>query len=432
MKKVNGILLIYNHPATDSAPTILEHVNAYSKYSKFKIWKINTEFGFPKNLKELEFSVIILHYSLFGIEYSIDAGFQTYIKQSTNYKIAFFQDEHRFCRQRFDFLKEFDVNCVYSLLEPQLSKELYGKYSDVEEVDFNLTGYVDDVLIARAQKYYKPFEERTVDVGYRGRPLDFHAGRGGLEKVEIASKFLNHLDHIKNIDLKVDIRTGEQDRIYGDNWFKFVANCKFMLGVEAGVSIFDVEGNVKAECDPLLSKNPNITFEELSREVLHKYEDNIFYRTISPRIFEAAAFKVCQILYEGKYSGALLPMVHYIPLKKDFSNIGEVLTMMENKEFCSQLTQNAYNDVIASGQYSYESFIKQFDTRLHLLDIIGALDNEVLLEVNSIFKNIDRVHAMKSVFKRFLAIQFPGKKTLKKVISPYFERKNHKSKYRSN
>ena len=47
-------------------------------------------------------------------------------------------------------------------------------------------------------------------------------------------------------------------------------------------------------------------------------------RTISPRHFEAAAFRVCQVLFEGRYAGVMEPMRHYIPLRKDFSNFDEV------------------------------------------------------------------------------------------------------------
>ena len=64
--------------------------------------------------------------------------------------------------------------------------------------------------------------------------------------------------------------------------------------------------------------------EEAYELLLYQYEDNIPYRTISPRHFEASALRLCQILLEGKYSGVMRPMVHYIPLKKDFSNFDEV------------------------------------------------------------------------------------------------------------
>ena len=40
----------------------------------------------------------------------------------------------------------------------------------------------------------------------------------------------------------ITISNGEEDRIYGEDWHRFIANCKGMLGVEAGTSIFDIDG----------------------------------------------------------------------------------------------------------------------------------------------------------------------------------------------
>ena len=68
---------------------------------------------------------------------------------------------------------------------------------------------------------------------------------------------------------------------------------------------------------------------------LPRWEDNVYYRTISPRHFEAAAFRICQVLFEGRYSGVLEPMVHYIPLKKDFSNIDEVIRRISRTPRCA-------------------------------------------------------------------------------------------------
>jgi len=70
---------------------------------------------------------------------------------------------------------------------------------------------------------------------------------------------------------------------------------------------------------------------------------------MSPRVFEAAAVRSCQILFEGRYSGILEPMVHYIPLKKDFSNFEEVLRRYRDESIRRELTENAHRDLIASG-----------------------------------------------------------------------------------
>ena len=46
---------------------------------------------------------------------------------------------------------------------------------------------------------------------------------------------------------------------------------------------------------------------------------------ISPRHLEACATRTCQVLVEGEYSGVLRPGEHYIPVRKDLSNLDDVL-----------------------------------------------------------------------------------------------------------
>ena len=359
-RQTSGILLLYHHPLLLNAPTVMEHVNIFEQYSQFQIWAINTELGFPSGLLEQQFQIILLHYSLFGTgRYYLNRHFLKYLEQSrSSYKIAFFQDEYRYCQKRFAFLNHYNVNCVYTLVEPQYFKDVYQKYTKVPKLIYTLTGYVSDELVALADKIVKPDEARALDIGYRGRKLAYYMGKGAQEKHEIAVQFRKQAAHL---DLKMDIETDEDKRIYGPAWYEFLANCRAMLGVEAGVSIFDVDDVVRIAYEQLVAKNPRISFEELSAKVLDKWEDNIFYRTISPRHFEAAAFRICQILFEGSYSGVMQPMVHYIPLKKDFSNFDEVIRLFKDTQIRRELTENAYRDLIASGQYSYQKFVEDFD-----------------------------------------------------------------------
>ena len=46
-------------------------------------------------------------------------------------------------------------------------------------------------------------------------------------------------------------------------------------------------------------------------------------------------------------------MVHYIPLRKDFSNLDEVLDRLSDVDVRDELTENAHRDLIASGEWSY-------------------------------------------------------------------------------
>lgn len=361
---INAILLIYDHPLQLDAPTILEHMNSFEQWSAFKVFPINTKFGFPEELYHFNFRIILMHYSLFGSHtYALNEEFKSYLANAKeSYKIAFFQDEYYYCKQRFDFINRYNIDCIYTLLEPTCHKNVYLKYTKVPKLIYTLTGYVNDSLVDIGRSFTRQDEQRTIDIGYRGRHLPSFTGKEAQEKVEIAVRFKKYA---ADLGLKLDIETAEAARIYGDNWYRFLANCRAVLGVEAGVSIFDLEDRVfsaYADIKKQLGREPS--YDELPRNLLEQWEGNIFYRTISPRHFECAALRVCQILFEGQYSGIMKPMVHYIPLKKDFSNFDEVIRLFKDKNIRQQLTENAYRDLISSGKYTYKSFIESFDNEL--------------------------------------------------------------------
>jgi len=280
----------------------------------------------------------------------------------------------------------------------------------VKKVQHTLTGYVDDNLIDNASKYSLPFTEREYDVGYRARQLPYYMGAGAQEKTNIAYTFEKN---VKNKGLKLSITPKEEDRLYGEHWHHFVGNCRFMLGVEAGVSIVDLEGVVVNMVNDYLTKYPDASFDEVEDAVLSPYENNIYYRMISPRVFEAAAFKTGLILFEGKYNEILVPDTHYISLKKDFSNFSEVLKKMNDVDAVSEMIDNTYNDLILSGRYHYRDFINEFD-----LYVSHWIDNRVVSEFEK--KHIEKILNRNLVYRKIYAnlkrLKFPGRYFVKKSI----------------
>ena len=267
------------------------------------------------------------------------------------------------------------------MIEPKYFDRVYQKYTDVPKIIYTIPGYVNQDMINTASKIAKPYSDRKIDIGYRGRELISYMGRGALEKYEIAVDFRKYA---ADMDLNLDIETSEEKRIYGDKWYYFLSECRGVLGVEAGVSIFDIEDVVREQFNQMIAAKPNISFDELSNKLLNQWENNIFYRTLSPRHFEAAALKICQILFEGEYSGIMKPMVHYIPLKKDFSNFNEVINLFSNKHVWTELTENAYRDLIASKNYSYQKFVQDFDNVMIKNGFKPEIPENIIAKVNDL------------------------------------------------
>ncbi len=318
--------------------------------------------GFPRGLEEVTPAILVLHYSVFGSGlYRLGETMQEFVKSSDAFKVAFFQDEFHHCRKRFEFVNEAGVDLVYTHVREQDIPQVWGRFTAHATARFNYPGYVDQAMLDAARTFALPEEERDIDVGYRGRPLTAVMGSGALEKSIIGERFRELAGATA---LRVDIATSEEGRLYGDAWYRFLGRCKAVLGVESGTSYIDLEDEVHLDYAKRLAENRPVTLEALLEGPLGRWDHNFSYRTISPRHFEAAAFRICQVLFEGEYSGVLQPMVHYLPLKKDFSNFQQVVEWLEDGRLRAQITENAHRDLIRSGRYSYERFVNGVDEEL--------------------------------------------------------------------
>jgi len=218
-----------------------------------------------------------------------------------------------------------------------------------------LTGYVPESLqnVPRL-----PLIERPIDVGYRGRDLPFWLGRLTQEKQWIAQGFLAR---VSAHDLRTDIAWREQDRIYGDRWVEFIASCRATLGTESGASIADFDGSAERAVRAFWASHPGASYDEVHEAVLRPYEGNVVVNVISPRVFEAASLGTGLVMFPGEYSGIVSPGEHYIVLKKDFSNVDEVVGRLKDDQFMTTLTERAHDHLVKSGRWSYASFIREFD-----------------------------------------------------------------------
>ena len=90
------------------------------------------------------------------------------------------------------------------------------------------------------ERFASPTPSATIDVGYRGRPLPaVHGPRRARRSARSASASASSPP---GPGLRLDIEGGEADRLYGDAWYRFIADCRAMLGVESGVSCIRPRG----------------------------------------------------------------------------------------------------------------------------------------------------------------------------------------------
>lgn len=201
----------------------------------------------------------------------------------------------------------------------------------------------------------------------------------------------------------MDLSYKEESRYYGIRWINFIASCRTMLGVESGSSIFDFTGEIEKKVNKYKIYNPRASFEEIYSLFLEKHEGKIVLNQISPRCFEAIALKTVLILYEGNYSGILEPWRHYVPLRKDFSNIKKVVNIIKSVNSLQAIADCAYQEIALNCAYSYKEFIRSFD---------AVISNEfVVRNKNRVDVQYSPANFQKDISK-FTLIEFLQKKII--------------------
>jgi hypothetical protein len=157
--------------------------------------------------------------------------------------------------------------------------------------------------------------------------------------------------------LTTDISTRNEDTLWGDDWYRFLLRCKFTISVEGGSSVPDKDGTLKERIEAYLLQHPGANFAEIEQACFPGLDGTIEYVALSPRHLESCATRTCQVLVEGHYNGILKPGRHYLEVKRDFSNVEEVLRDMQSDDVRSRITAHAYDDIVASGQHTYRKFV---------------------------------------------------------------------------
>jgi hypothetical protein len=361
------ILLLGVRPKSN-ANTIVDHLQAFRRYSRHRIHflqnvtAVHGTFGgrlptLPKSLDLAAFDALVIHYTNYlPSDECFDRLARERIADFRGLKVLFLQDEYRQVDPISARARELGVDVLFTCVpEPEIDK-VYpaARLPRVTKVP-TLTGFVPEDLVKRD---VPPLSLRPVDVGYRARRVPLWLGELGQEKWEIAPKFEAAT---RGESLALDVSCEEKDRLYGEAWIAFLASCKATLGVESGASVFDFTGDIERSVEHYVAERPQAPFREVQHKFLREHEGRISLNQISPRCFEAAALRTAMILYEGRYSGILEPGRHYIPLRKDFGNIAEVIGALRDTAALQRMVDRAHEEIARDPRYSYRRFIETFD-----------------------------------------------------------------------
>jgi hypothetical protein len=356
----NNVLCIYSSSQTYTS-TVFEHISAFKKYSKLS-WSYLDIVLFNANLVNIHaYDALVIHYSIripFGQICNLALE---NLRNFNGVKILFIQDEYDHTNEVKKVINEIPFDLVFSVVPEKSIEKIYPS-NEFPQTKFinNLTGYVPDGLLHQVG-FLTPPSKRSTIIAYRGRPLPIRYGRLGIEKVVIG-------DYVKNYcqtrDISCDIEWDESSRIYGDDWYKFIGSSKAMLGSESGSNVFDWNGDLQSSIDRYSKEMPNAKQEDVYQDIIKEREIDGLMNQVSPRVFEMAAAKTIMVLFEGSYSGVLEPGIHFLPLKKDFSNLDQIMVELKDGVKMDAMAERVYKDIILSEKYSYRTFVGMVDVEI--------------------------------------------------------------------
>jgi hypothetical protein len=344
-----------------------DHLYAFRRHSGLRCHYVNLAVRpIPRRLRKLDYDLVVLHTSLLaGLRWPPSPPRWVYrrlepVKALSGVRVALPQDDFLRSRPVGELLRDLRVDHVFT---PVPESEWDRVYAAVDrshtQLHVGLTGYLEDEEVRRMERITAEVaERRPIDVGYRAWHAPPWLGRHGELKTKIASVFA---EEGPKHGLNVDISTRDEDTKYGDDWTRFMAESKYTIGVEGGASIDDYDGSVRAATDAYLAQHPNASFEEVEAACFPGRDGELDLRALSPRHLEACVTRTCQVLIEGEYNGALEAGRHYIALKRDLSNLDEVLEEMRRDERRAEIVDNAYRDVVLSQRWTYASYIAEIE-----------------------------------------------------------------------
>lgn len=399
---------------------VKDHINAITAANEHFEWYVENPLK-NKVLDKLDlnyFDAVGIHYSIKPYSnYYLSASLKTQIAAFKGVKFQFLQDEYQKVNLVQDYLAELGFDILFTLVKPELYKAAYPdtRLNNLKMVTV-LTGYVSPEMTTYNPP---PIAGRPIDVSYRARRCDFWLGALSYEKQWIGDAFLGYTE---NTDLVTDISMDEKARIYGQDWIEFLQQSKVVLGTESGASIWDFDANIEKRVNNYLVKYKKASFQQVYEAVLKADDGKILYNAISPRVFEAAANKTAMVMFPGDYSGVLIPDRHYIVLKKDFSNIEEVLNKIRDATFLQSMVDVTYSEIIASGNYDRESLTKVvtkevYETLTHKkLSERADLDLRAYLQLNNKqYKKQNQIRLVVSelffIIKNFKELLFDNRRT---------------------
>jgi len=365
-----NILVLHNiEDLARARKSALDHVLAFQRYAPEHRYTVRPV-SWPVNeaIRSFHWDAVVFTSTALGIvTYRPPELFEnrladwSFLASHPAIKIVFPQDDADHGALLDRFFEAIRADYVFTV-RPEFAGLIYPRTLKFARFESTFAGYLNDEDVERIPLFAKEFDAREVTLGQRVTLYPPIGGRLARLKGEAA---LAMKAAAIERGICEDISVDPQNVFLGDDWFRFLGNCKFVVGAEGGLGVWDPEGRINDAVRQFTELNPFASFEEIEAACFPGMDGNPEFPGFSPRILEAALLGCCQILVEGSYRGVLKPFEHYIPLKRDFSNFREVFLQMKDQALVERLVGNCFRDLVETDRFRYRTLVGR------VIDAIG-------------------------------------------------------------
>jgi spore maturation protein CgeB len=251
----------------------------------------------------------------------------------------FIGNEYDILDDKIAFMRTTEAEFVCSQLPIEAARYLYAECPGAR---------ILEMPHALNPEKYRPIPgvHRTTDVGFIGDI--YWPFVGDRERTDLIEWFERNG---AARGLSVDIR---KQRVSREEWNVFLNGCKAIIGAESGTYYLNDRGRLLDRARAYnLNENRAASFEEIFERFYARQPRGVSGKSISSRHFEPIGTRTCQILLEGDYNGLLKPNVHYIPVKKDLSDIDAVLERFRDDSLRARMVEETYEYALAHHTYAH-------------------------------------------------------------------------------
>lgn len=382
---MHSLVLTLSYPARASYYD--DWLDGFKNSPDFKADVLNI---FPKHASR-ELQKIIKNYDLIILLHACTSDTLLYaneikeiLQNRSNKVLSFVGNEYNhpslFLSHKIEFLKSIKVDYIATQLPIDAGSWIY-EHCNAQIIE------MPHALNPLVFKPIKDFGQRSIDIGMRS--YHYPAFLGDNDR----NKLFDFFSQIKGF--KTDF--SQEKRLSREDWAKFLNNSKAVVATEAGSYYLERNDAIVSKIkDYVLStykgvifsshtpfrrfisslpylfknklkiffsngfiQNEALMFEKLSfDEIYPLFFENTpkcpyHSKAISSRHFDAIGTKTVQIMSEGYYNGILEKDKNYISIKRDLSNIDEVLEIFKDHDFCQKMVNETYDFVIENHTFEH-------------------------------------------------------------------------------